>query len=186
VLFGIADDEVAGEAQCAHDRAVAVGFEYLERHIAFGRRGTDGVERIEGAGLVAAAFVHRTSRAGDPHLHTHVLVANLVFGRDGRWSALDARLLYAHAKTASFLYQAALRMELTRELGVAWEPVHNGIAELRGEDKPVNVDSRRVGDGLGALEQEDQEPHGAQRRARASRCRHQLAGTWRVTLTMNL
>jgi conjugative relaxase-like TrwC/TraI family protein len=97
VLFGLADDEVAAAVQRAHDRAVPAGFDYLERHVAFGRRGTDGVERIEGAGPIAAAFLHRTSRAGDPHLHTHVLVANLVFGRDGRWSALDARLLYAHA-----------------------------------------------------------------------------------------
>lgn len=137
VLFGVTGDAVAAATQRAHDRAVAVGFEYLERHVAFGRRGTDGLERIEGAGLVAAAFVHRTSRAGDPHLHTHVLVANLVFGHDGRWSALDARLLYAHAKTASFLYQAALRMELTRELGLAWEPVRNGIAEVRGIDQRV-------------------------------------------------
>jgi conjugative relaxase-like TrwC/TraI family protein len=46
-------------------------------------------------GFVAAAFRHRTSRAGDPHLHTHVLVPNLVFSpQDERWSALDARPLY--------------------------------------------------------------------------------------------
>jgi hypothetical protein len=91
--------------------------------------------------------VHRTSRAGDPHLHTHVLVANLVHGRDGRWSALDARLLYTHAKTASFLYQAALRAELTRELGIGCEPVRNGIAELSGVDERVRrAFSRRRGE----------------------------------------
>ena len=60
-------------------------------------------------GSTAAAFLHRTSRAGDPQLHTHVLVANLIQGSDGRWSALDGRLVYAHARTAGFLYQAALR-----------------------------------------------------------------------------
>ena len=147
VVFGVADDEIRAAVQRAHDAAVEQGFDYLERHVAFGRRGTDGVERIEGDGLVAAGFVHRTSRAGDPHLHTHVLVANLVHGRDGRWSALDARLLYAHAKTASFLYQAALRAELTRELGVGWEPVRNGIAELSGVDERVRRGfSRRRGE----------------------------------------
>jgi conjugative relaxase-like TrwC/TraI family protein len=86
VLFGIADDEVRDAVQRAHDAAVEEAFGYLERHAAFGRRGTNGVERIPGAGLVGARFVHRTSRAGD-----------------GRWSAFDARLLYAHAKTASFV-----------------------------------------------------------------------------------
>ena len=81
------------------------------------RRGAGGVDRIPGRGLVAAAFRHRTSRAGDPQLHTHVLVANLTLGADGRWSALDGRRIYAHAKTAGYLYEARLRAELTRELG---------------------------------------------------------------------
>ena len=147
VVFGVGQPEVRAAMQRAHDVAVAEGFGYLERQAAFGRRGTDGVERIEGDGLIAAAFVHRTSRAGDPHLHTHVLVANLVHGSDGRWSALDARLLYAHAKTASFLYQATLRAELTRELGIGWEPVRNGIAELSGVDERVRrAFSRRRGE----------------------------------------
>jgi len=147
VVFEVGEAEVLAAVQRAHGVAVREGFGYVERQVAFGRRGTDGVERIEADGLIAAAFVHRTSRAGDPHLHTHVLVANLVYGCDGRWSALDARPLYAHAKTASFLYQATLRVELTRELGVGWEPVRNGIAELSGVDERVRrAFSRRRGE----------------------------------------
>src|SRR3954451_23305192 len=87
--------------------------------------------------LVAAAFRHRTSRAGDPQLHTHVLVANATLGADGRWSALDGRRIYAHAKTAGYLYEARLRAELTRELGLEWTPVRNGIADVVGV--PANV-----------------------------------------------
>ena len=74
---------------------------------------------------------------GDPQLHTHVLVANLGRGPDGRWSALDGRRLYAHARAASFVYQAVLRAELTRTLGLEWLPVRNGIADLVGVPKPV-------------------------------------------------
>ena len=37
------------------------------------RRGRGGAVREHGGGFVAAAFRHRTSRARDPHLHTHVL-----------------------------------------------------------------------------------------------------------------
>ena len=75
-----------------------------------GRVAATAAPSVEPAtGLVAAAFRHRTSRAGDPQLHTHVLVANLGRGPDGRWSALDGRRLYAHARAASFLYQAVLR-----------------------------------------------------------------------------
>jgi hypothetical protein len=90
-----------------------------------------------GEGLVAAAFLHRTSRAGDPQLHTHVLVANMTRGPDDRWTALDGRRLYAHAKTAGYLYQAQLRTELVRRLGVEWTQVHNGTAEIAGIPAPV-------------------------------------------------
>ena len=44
---------------------------------------------VPGNGFIGAAFRHRTSRAGDPQLHTHVLVANMTRGPDGRWTALD-------------------------------------------------------------------------------------------------
>jgi hypothetical protein len=64
---------------------------------------------------VAAAFTHRTSRAGDPQLHTHVLVANVAKGEDGVWSAPDARRLYGHSRTAGFLYQGALRWTWTSD-----------------------------------------------------------------------
>ena len=86
---------------------------------------------------MAAAFVHRTSRAGDPQLHTHVLVANVARGSDGTWSAPDARLVYFHARTAGFLYEAALRAGLTQALGVAFGPVTRGIAELDGVPKTL-------------------------------------------------
>ena len=67
---------------------------------------------------MAATFRHRASRAGDPQLHTHAVVANMALGPDGRWTALDARPIYAHAMAAGCLYQAVLRARLTAELGV--------------------------------------------------------------------
>jgi hypothetical protein len=89
-------------------------------------------------GFVAAAFRHRTSRADDPLLHTHVLVANLARTTDdGVWRTLDSRKLFAHAKTAGILYQAQLRFELTRRLGVAWQPVVNGHADIDGVDRQL-------------------------------------------------
>jgi conjugative relaxase-like TrwC/TraI family protein len=132
VLLGICDDSVRAEIQRGHDRAVEDALGYLERVAASARRGHAGAESVRGDGLVAAAFRHRTSRAGDPQLHTHVLVANLVRCSDGRWSALDARRIYAHAKTAGYLYEARLRTELTASLGVEWTPIRNGIADVVG------------------------------------------------------
>jgi len=117
LLFALSDENVSSAVRNAHDAAVAQALGYLEREAGEVRRGKDGVDRLPGGGFVAAAFRHRTSRAGDPQLHTHVLVANMTRGADGRWSALDGRQLYLQAKTAGTLYQAALRYEL-RGLGL--------------------------------------------------------------------
>jgi conjugative relaxase-like TrwC/TraI family protein len=132
VLFGVGDEELRAVVQTAHDRAVREALAYMERAAAVTRRGAGGAHVIAGNGFVAAAFRHRTSRAGDPQLHTHVLVANLTLGADGRWSTLDGRGIYAHAKTAGYLYEARLRSLLTRELGLTWGPVRNGIADVDG------------------------------------------------------
>lgn len=147
VLFGLADDHVGAEIRRAHEAAVADALAYLERQAVGVRRRGGGRRWSEGTtGLVAAGFTHRTSRSLDPHLHTHVLVANLAMGRDGRWSALDARGLYAHARTAGFLYQGRLRHELVDRLGLELGPVRHGVANLAGMDPAVTAhfSQRRV------------------------------------------
>ena len=116
----------------AHEAAVADALGYLEAGAAFVRRGKDGLVRLPAEGFVGAAFVHTTSRLGDPQLHTHLVVANLAQGPDGAWSALDGRALYRHARTAGFLYQASLRAGLTEALGISWWAVERGTAEPAG------------------------------------------------------
>jgi hypothetical protein len=77
--------------------------------------------------------VHRTSRAANPQLHTHLLIANKVRANDGKWLAIDGRELFTHQKAAGMLYKAALRAELTRRCDVGWTDVDdNGIAEIVG------------------------------------------------------
>jgi conjugative relaxase-like TrwC/TraI family protein len=134
VVFGVGEAELRHSVRRAHDHAVVEALGYLERSAAAVRRGSGGLMVEQADGFVAAAFRHRTSRVGDPQLHTHVVVANLGRGVDGRWSALDGRRLYEHARAASFAYQAVLRAELTREIGVEWAPVRRGIAEVIAGD----------------------------------------------------
>ncbi len=130
VLHGLGTPGIATAVREAHDAAVNAALSILEDEAARGRRGRGGVQVVDGDGFVGAAFRHRTSRAGDPHLHTHVVIANMVRGPDDRWTALDARPLYHWAKTAGYLYEAQLRHELTQRLGVDWRPVRRGIADL--------------------------------------------------------
>jgi conjugative relaxase-like TrwC/TraI family protein len=118
----------------AHAEAVKAGLDYLQEAACWTRRGKGGGEFVKGNGFLAAGYSHRSSRAGDPQLHTHVLVANATRGPDGRWTRLYHPAIYHHAKTASYIYEAHLRDELTRRLGVNWRPVEKGLSEIKGFD----------------------------------------------------
>ena len=134
-LFALGGPEVAGEVRAAHRVAVEQTVRYLEGLAARAMRGRneDGnPPRIATDGWLAAAFEHVTSRSDDPQVHTHVVVPNVVRGEDGRWSAFDTREVYRQALTGGFLYQAVLRGELTRRLGVRWGRVRRGVAEIDG------------------------------------------------------
>ncbi|MCW2993816.1 MAG: conjugative relaxase [Conexibacter sp.] len=136
VLFGLGDRTVAPVVRDVHDQAVADALGYIERNAVWTRRGQGGHRVLRGEGVKVAAFRHRSSRAGDPQLHTHAVVANET-AAEGRATTLDGRALYAHAKTAGYLYEASLRRGLTEVLGVEWEPVRKGIAEICGVDDRV-------------------------------------------------
>jgi conjugative relaxase-like TrwC/TraI family protein len=137
LLYALGGPQVSTAARQGHRRALAAALDYLERHAAIARRGHNGTQLVRGNGFVAAVFQHRTSRAGDPLLHSHAVIANLTRGPDGRWTALDGRALWAHAKTAGYLYQAVLRRELTRSLGVAWGRPRRGVADVAGIPREV-------------------------------------------------
>jgi conjugative relaxase-like TrwC/TraI family protein len=146
-LWAVAGGEVGMEVRDAHAAAVRSAIAYLEEHGAFSRTGKAGVRQVDTHGLVAAAFVHRTSRSGDPQLHTHVLVSNRVQCLDGAWRALDGKALHRQLKPAGMLYHAALRAELAARLGVAWSaPDRHGQAEVLGVPRQLRqlFSSRRA------------------------------------------
>ena len=132
-LWALGDTDVTVAAMGAHRAAVEAGLAYLDTHAGLSRRGTDGVEQIATRGFAVALFDHRTSRAGDPQLHTHALVINKVRCSDGTWRTLDATELFHHKKSAGMIYQAALRNEMSQRLGVAFgESNEHGQADILG------------------------------------------------------
>ena len=132
VLFALAGGSVSEALAQAHERAVAAALEYLEQEACWTRRGHAGAERVRGEGFVAAAYRHRLSRAGDPQLHTHVVVANLTRA-DGRFTALDARALYEHKSAGGAIYRAVLRAEVREHFpGLSWTSTGRGLFEIDG------------------------------------------------------
>jgi conjugative relaxase-like TrwC/TraI family protein len=133
VLFALGGEDLARRIVDAHTDAVSGAMAYVERHAVAARRRA-GAERpvLPTSGVVAGRFTHAVNRNHDPHLHSHVVMANLVHGSDGRWSACDGRGLAAHAAAASAVYDAHLRHELTRTLGVQWSHTPGGGNEIEG------------------------------------------------------
>ena len=117
-LWAVADPAVAAVIERAHQAAVKDALAFIEKHALFTRTGPQGIRQVNVRGLVAAAFTHRDSRAGDPDLHTHVAVANKVQTLDGRWLSIDGRVLFKAKVAASETYNTALEQHLRDTLGV--------------------------------------------------------------------
>ena len=132
ILYGLGNSATGRAVLSAHHAGLSEAVGYLDEHLG-ARRGHGGHEHVSGRGLLAVGFDHRTSREGDPLLHTHLVVANRVQGPDGRWTALDGRDLYRHRLAADAIYRATYQRELVRTLGVEWTPADgHGNRELAG------------------------------------------------------
>jgi conjugative relaxase-like TrwC/TraI family protein len=136
-LWALGDERVAGESLAAHDTAVRVVLEFVERHAT--TRATIGgaVQFVDADGIAIGVFRQHTSRMLDPQLHSHAVVVAKVRIPDGRWLALDARMIKCDQRTLSALYHSTLRSELTARLGVRWQTPENGIAEIDGVPSDV-------------------------------------------------
>ncbi|QLQ16097.1 MAG: relaxase domain-containing protein [Micropruina sp.] len=137
-LWALADPQVAALIERCHQAAVRASLDHLEHHALYTRLGTDGVQQVDVQGMVGVWFTHRDSRAGDPDLHAHVAIANKVQTLDGRWRAVDARLLYQAHVAASEVYDTTLMAQLGEVLGVRLVPRQgrgkNPVWEIDGVD----------------------------------------------------
>ncbi|WP_156198659.1 MobF family relaxase [Actinotalea caeni] len=126
VLWAVSDAGTQSLIAEAHHAAVAEMVAFIEREVAATRVGVAGrngaVAQADVSGVIATAFDHYDSRAGDPHLHTHVVISNKVQTvHDGKWRSLDGRPLHAATVALSELHEAVFADHLTRAFGVEWE-----------------------------------------------------------------
>jgi conjugative relaxase-like TrwC/TraI family protein len=143
-LWAVAGPAVAAVIEQAHQAAVQDALAFIEKHALFTRTGPQGIRQVNVRGLVATAFTHRDSRAGDPDLHTHVAVANKVQTLDGRWLSIDGRVLFKANVAASETYNTALEQHLHEAMGVRFaerpgtDPTRRPIREIVGVDPRLN------------------------------------------------
>ena len=110
----------------AHRKAVSAVVDYLERHAATARIGG---QYVQTGNLTAAVYEHVSSRAGDPQLHSHVLIANVTHDRDGRARSVSNEKLLEHRKSADAIYHQTLSREL-QALGYAVRHDRQGHVEI--------------------------------------------------------
>ncbi|GAB4005264.1 MobF family relaxase [Nocardioides ultimimeridianus] len=147
VLWGVADAATQERVVAAHHAAVAGVLAFFEREVAATRTGLSdsdgGVAQVSVVGVAAVAYDHFDSRAGDPQLHTHVVVSNKVLTQmDGRWRSLDGRPVFSSRTGLSEHYNALLADRLSRDIGVEWE------MRQRGAEKNPRWEIVGVGDDL--------------------------------------
>jgi conjugative relaxase-like TrwC/TraI family protein len=122
VAWALAGTDTKAQIYACHRRAIEIVLSYAEHEVFHSRSGTNGVVQEDLEGVVAVAFTHWDSRAGDPQLHDHVVVANRARSRsDGRWRTLDSRGLFKSVVALSELHQGVLSDLLTEALGWGWE-----------------------------------------------------------------
>jgi conjugative relaxase-like TrwC/TraI family protein len=116
----------------AHEQAVAVAMHQLQTFAATRVRKNDECTDRPTGNLVAAMFRHDTSRALDPHLHSHCIVFNATFDEvEKQWKALQNHEMFAAQKFVENVYYH----ELTRELVKCGYQVENrprGDFEIKG------------------------------------------------------
>jgi len=122
VAWALADRDTKAQMYACHRQAIEAVLTYAEREVFHSRSGTNGVVQEDIEGVVATAFSHWDSRAGDPQLHDHVVVVNRARSvSDGAWRTLDSRGLYKSVVALSEMHQGVLSDLLTEKLGWGWD-----------------------------------------------------------------
>jgi conjugative relaxase-like TrwC/TraI family protein len=182
LLVGVGPPGLARAVLDAHQAAVVDAMGWLETHACCARRSGAHAAAL---GVVAARFDHARSKAGDPHLHSHLVLANLTVDEDGRWSALDSNTLWTRRRGLSAVYDLGLRHQL-RRAGIAgpWRATGTGTWDLDVVSPAARRAASRRGAELAALLSGRAEPTVAARRAARARSRagpgdDRMAEMWR-------
>ena len=126
VAWALSDEKTARRIEALHHQAVSEAIAWAEDNVIFTRSGKQGREQIKTKGVIASEFKHYDTRAGDPDLHSHVLVSNKVQAEDGRWLSLDSKALHKQAQAISHRYDSILNTLLSNQIGYTFTACDHG------------------------------------------------------------
>ncbi len=148
IAWALADPAHRVEIERAHCESVRAGMDYLQSQ-ATSRCGKEG-KGSEPVGLIAASVTHYTSRAGDPQLHTHVVIPNIGLRRDGTVGTVQSHQFYEVRLAAGSLYQAELAYRMG-EIGYEIEGGAKGTFRLAGVNLSLEQTFSKRGEKIKAV-----------------------------------
>ena len=174
----------------AHDAAVRAAMTVVEERFIKTRFQQDGeIVTKNGEGIIAGIYRHDTSRALDPNLHSHAVIANMVKNENGDYSAIRNEAIYKNQKLITEIYRSDFENRMA-DLGIATERGKFGDVNISGISQEVTETfSKRRQEILNALDNKgmDVSPATASKAALATRAakhknldRDALRETWRA------
>src|ERR1700756_3105874 len=116
----------------AHRSAVTEAYQALETLACVQGRDEQGNKRRTTTGVLCSArFEHDTSRALDPHIHTHFATANFSITPEGKRYALETHDMVKAIRYAGKVYQSALRRNV-EDLGYETRDKFDERGQLEG------------------------------------------------------
>ncbi|MFC5066378.1 MobF family relaxase, partial [Actinomycetospora atypica] len=128
-LVAAGDVELAQQVRQAHDQAIRIAVESVQDQVAWAKTGRHGRASASGRstgkwekaqGLSAVLFAHHTNRDGEPQLHGHAAVLNVVATADERLYALDGAAFRPVKDAMAAAYDRAMEAILSDLTGVGW------------------------------------------------------------------
>ena len=121
----------------AHDEAVTAAMRQLQTYAATRVRKQNQYSQRATGNVVGAVFRHDTSRALDPHLHSHCILFNATWdSTEGRWKALEACEMVTAQKLVRNVYYHEMVRSLQR-FGYGVENNPRGDFEIAGVSKEL-------------------------------------------------
>jgi conjugative relaxase-like TrwC/TraI family protein len=134
VLALLADDK---RIIAAHQRAIQIALKEFETFAATRIRKSRADDSRFTRNVVAGLFTHDTSRALDPHLHTHCIVFNATLDeREQRWKALQNYEMLRARKYVEAVYYHELIRDL-RKCGYQIRNQPRGDFQIEGVDDSI-------------------------------------------------
>jgi len=128
--------------------------QFVEQNI-YGRQTIDGKTELVDGKMIGSLYFHSTSRAGDAHMHGHLLIMNVVERPDGSYSTLENHPLFKaqteirqelYSNIAAVAREHGYGIDLRLDKGMAVVPEISGISsEVRNQFSKRHTEIAKAG-----------------------------------------